>query len=76
MRMNEFRWLIPLPPPDAEILKTYQVTHDFYQEVQHRQDFKAYCQWYEAIAEQHRRELQKMRSDVNLLGFFLRRRRT
>ena len=55
----------------TEICQVYQTTQEFYQEVKYREDFKNYCQWYYAVAEQHQKELQKMRSDINIFGFFL-----
>lgn len=54
---------------DLELLEAAQLTHDFYQEVRDRQDFEAYCQWYYDLAAQHRRELESMRNDINILGW-------
>ncbi|NEP04712.1 MAG: hypothetical protein F6K25_23770 [Okeania sp. SIO2G4] len=57
--------------PATEIFQISQTTQEFYQEVKYRENFQNYCQWYYKIAEQHQKELQKMRSDINILGFFL-----
>ncbi len=56
----------------TEIFQVDQTTQEFYQEVKYREDFNNYCQWYYAIAEQHQKELQKMRGDINIFGFFLK----
>lgn len=74
MLPNNFSQLIPYIQPELEILETYQVTQQFYQEVKYRQEFASYCQWYEETAEFHRQELQKMRGDINLFGWFLRQK--
>ncbi|MEM1172016.1 MAG: hypothetical protein AAGJ08_23785 [Cyanobacteria bacterium P01_H01_bin.35] len=58
--------------PVREICQVDQTTQEFYQEVKYREDFNNYCQWYYAVAEQHQKELQKMRSDINIFGFFLK----
>lgn len=74
---NDLRWIAPTPAdPKPEILEVYQFTHEFYNEVEHRQQFDRYCQWYYATAERHRQELQQMQSDFNLLGWFYRGRRS
>ncbi|NES03836.1 MAG: hypothetical protein F6K22_13900 [Okeania sp. SIO2F4] len=68
----ELREIFPEPNTSAtEICQVYQTTQEFYQEVKYREDFNNYCQWYYAIAEQHQKELQKMRSDINIFGFLL-----
>jgi hypothetical protein len=76
MAYKDHRWLTPdtAPPPAAEILAVYQTTRQFYQEVEGRVEYDRYCAWYRAVAEQHQRELQKMRCDFNLLGWFSGRR--
>lgn len=56
---------------DLEILEAAQLTQNFYTEVRYRQEFDAYCEWYYDIAEQHRRELESMRNDINILGWLL-----
>ncbi|MCU0517411.1 MAG: hypothetical protein MUC60_11230 [Oscillatoria sp. Prado101] len=75
MSFNDLRWLAPAPQPEIEILEAHQTAREFYREVQHRQDFDSYCQWYYSTAERHRQELQKMRGDINIFGWFLRGRR-
>lgn len=56
--------------PAAEILKAHQLTREFHQEVEYREDFNQYCQWYYETAERHRQELEKMRGDINIFGWF------
>ncbi len=62
------------PEPDHPVLEAHQLTKDFYHEVQHRQAFERYCQWYYATASQNQQELQRMQNDFNLLGWFYRSR--
>lgn len=70
MLPNNFSQLIPYLPPELETLETYQFTQEFYQEVKYREEFEAYCQWYDDTAEFHRQELEKMRGDLNLFAWF------
>lgn len=68
---EELRRIIPLPPRVAdETFATYQATTEFYQEVQYRNELERYCHWYYMTAERHRQELQKMRKETNILGWF------
>ena len=72
---NEFQQIIiPAPPPAADIFATYQLANEFYREAQYRQEYQRYCEWYQRKAEYHRQELQKMRGDLNIFGWFCRRR--
>lgn len=71
MLPNNFSQLLPSLQPELEILETYKVTQEFYQEVKYREEFEAYCQWYDETAECHRQELEKMRGDINLFSWFL-----
>ncbi len=68
--------IVPNPPPPAvdEFLAPYQYAGEFYTEVRYRQDFERHCQWYYATAEANRREFEKMRGDINILGWLTRRR--
>jgi hypothetical protein len=67
--------IVPLPQAEAEeILVAHQITFDFYEEVRFREAFDAYCDRYQQLAEQHRRELETLRNDINLLGWFSGRR--
>ncbi len=75
MAFNELRSILPAPQPEIEVLEAHQVAQKFYREVEYRQDFKNYCQWYYETAESHQRELQKMRRDINIFGWFVRSRR-
>ncbi len=70
---HDLRWIAPTPPEsDFAALEVYQLTQEFHEEVQHRQQFDRHCQWYYATAQKHRREAQKMQNDLNLLGWFRR----
>lgn len=67
----------PFEPSSAtasEAVELQQVAYEFSQEVQHRQAFEAYCQWYYATAEQHRAEQAAMENDIPLFSWFWRRR--
>lgn len=71
---EEFQRIVPAPPPAADMFATYQLAYEFSQEVEHRQEFEDYCQWYYLTAQRHREELEKMRGDINLFGWFSRRK--
>jgi hypothetical protein len=59
--------IVPLPQGDADaLLMAHQLSFEFYEEVRFRAEFEEYCQWYQQVAEQHRRELESMRRDINL----------
>jgi len=74
MNLGEPHWLIQRLPTVADILGTYQITYEFYQEVHDRGEHQRHCQWYRQVAQQNQEELERLRGDVNLLGFFYRRR--
>ena len=72
---DEFRQIIPAPQPEIEdTFAAYQATSQFYREVQSRTELKRYCDWYYTTAELHRQELQQMRGELNILGWFRRGR--
>jgi hypothetical protein len=73
--LQDFCWLIPKPQSNPEVLVAYELIRQFHREVESREEFDRYCQWYRAIAAQHRQELEKMRSDINLFGWFCRKLR-
>ncbi|MBD2665463.1 hypothetical protein B6N60_04399 [Richelia sinica FACHB-800] len=60
-------------PPVEEAFATYQTTKQFYHEVETRSEFQRYCQWYHSTAAQNRRDLDKMRGELNIMGWFRRR---
>lgn len=67
--------IVPLPQAEAEdVLVAHQITFEFYEEVRFREAFEDYCQRYQQLAEQHRRELETMQNDINLFGWFNGRR--
>lgn len=74
--MNDIRWVVPVPQGAPDELITYELAHEFYQEVGHREALERHCQWYHATAEANRQELQRMRGDFNLLGWFYGKRRS
>ena len=70
---HEFQSIIPEANQlAAEILQAYQTTNEFYREIQYRENFENHCQWYYATAKQHQEELEKMRGDINIFGWFRR----
>ncbi len=62
-----------LPPQFEAEFATHQTTYEFYHEVQIRAEHQRYCQWYYATATQNRRDLEKMRGEVNIFQWFRRR---
>lgn len=67
------RW-VPLPPATpSEAIVTYEFSRNFYREVAQRQAFADHCQWYHETAAKHQQELESMRGDINILGWFSRR---
>lgn len=73
MLPKEFSQIIPGTGDASEVLETYEVSREFYREVEYREEFERYCQWYYATAVRHRQELKKMRGDINILGWFSRK---
>ncbi|MEO0408504.1 MAG: hypothetical protein AAF289_14245 [Cyanobacteria bacterium P01_A01_bin.135] len=71
---EEIIYTRPLPSfsDDAEdaCLQAAWATHQFYREVEQRQDFEAYCQRYYRLAESHRRESERLSQDADILGWF------
>lgn len=72
---EHYHEIIPIPPQPqaAEAIQAHQITREFYQEIEYRQEFEAYCQWYDQIAAQNRRDLQQMRKEFNFFRLFSRR---
>jgi hypothetical protein len=66
------RPLEPLPNDIGEAIQLQQIAYEFRQEVQYRDDFEAYCQWYYATAAQHQEELAAMKNDIPLFSWFCR----
>lgn len=46
----------------TEALELHQAAIDFQRELEHRQAFEDYCQWYYRIAEQNRAEMASMKT--------------
>lgn len=75
---EQYYWIIPeieTGSQVAEVILAHQVAYDFYQEVEHRKAWQDYVQRYRAMAQQHQQELESMRRDVNVMGWFVRSRR-
>ncbi|MBC7968963.1 MAG: hypothetical protein H7Z11_02315 [Verrucomicrobia bacterium] len=72
--LNHIRWLTIAPQPLSEAIVAYALTRDFYREVEHRAEFEDYCDWYYQTAAANQAELQRMQGDINLFGWFNRRR--
>jgi len=64
----------PVPTPPSDALVTYELTRRFYREVNDRSARDRHYQWYIATAAQHQQELKRMQGDINLLGWFCRRK--
>jgi hypothetical protein len=70
MSSSPLRWIAPIPAPTAEGLVAFELTREFYREVDNREEFERYCEWYRSTAKKHQQELEKMRRDINLMGWF------
>ncbi|MEA5421249.1 hypothetical protein VB712_18655 [Spirulina sp. CCNP1310] len=70
---DPFHFILPTPPPAVGFFAPHALAQEFRREVEYRQDFQAHCQWYRATAQAHQAELQRLRRDVNLFGWFVRR---
>ncbi|MGG6266936.1 hypothetical protein ACQ4M3_31035 [Leptolyngbya sp. AN03gr2] len=73
MPIQNHRWFLPPVQVEPELFEIYRSTHQFYQEVHSREAHDRYCEWYAEISEQNRRELEKMRGDINVFSWFRRR---
>ncbi|MBD2293697.1 hypothetical protein H6G06_09390 [Anabaena sphaerica FACHB-251] len=72
--MKELPYIVPSSQPEVEeVFAVHQTTIEFYQEVQTRSEFQTYCDWYYKTAAENRRELEKMRGELNIMGWFFRR---
>lgn len=73
---QDFREIIPNPGQAVdEIFTVHQTTQEFYREVEYREELDRYCQWYYATAEANRQEFIKMRGELNIFSWFIRKRR-
>jgi hypothetical protein len=71
---KELPYIVPSPQPQAEeVFAVHQTSHEFYQEVNVRLEFKQHCEWYQKTANQNRRDLGKMRRELNIMSWFCRR---
>ncbi len=73
MAQEPLQSIVPLPEIAPEQFQGHQLAVEFRHEVGQRQAFEDYCNWYEAIAQQNRQELEQMRGEFNLFRFFLGR---
>ena len=73
MPIQNHRWFLPSVHVEPELFEVYRSTHQFYQEVQSRESHDRYRAWYASVAEQNRRDLERMRGDVNIFGWFRRK---
>lgn len=53
--------------PSRDPLALQQIAYEFRQEIQYREAFEAYCQWYYEQAKQHQAEYAQMKHDIPLL---------
>ncbi|WP_228038472.1 hypothetical protein [Nodosilinea sp. LEGE 06152] len=75
--MAMFEYLRPrsleTPQEVIEYLELHQAAQEFRLELEHRASLEEYCQWYYQVAAENQRDLEQMRSELNLLGWFNRR---
>ncbi|MBX2864372.1 MAG: hypothetical protein KTR27_12550 [Leptolyngbyaceae cyanobacterium MAG.088] len=57
----------------GETIELQQIAYEFRQEVKHRNDFEAYCQWYYAAAANHQAEYAAMQNDIPFFSWFCKR---
>ncbi|HEY9889136.1 MAG TPA: hypothetical protein V6D02_12095 [Candidatus Obscuribacterales bacterium] len=69
-----FRRYQPPEPEVLEVLELHQLTLAFRQEQEYREAYAAYCERYDAIAQQHQREHAAMQNEPNLFALFWRKR--
>ena len=62
----------PSPNTVSESIQLQQIAYEFRQELQQRDDFEAYCEWYYAAAAQNRAELAAMKHDIPFFSWFCR----
>jgi hypothetical protein len=60
------------PQDVIEHLELHHFAQEFRLEVDYRQQFEAYCQWYYHTAEQNRRDFEQMQGELNLRDWFSR----
>lgn len=69
-----FEYLTPrslaTPKEVIEYLELHQAAQAFRLELEHRDHLDAYCQWYHQTAQSNRRDLEQMRTELNLLAWF------
>ena len=71
---KELPYIVPSPQPETEeVFAVHQTAQEFYHEVNTRSEFKQHCQWYYITAAQNRRDLAKMRGELNIMAWFCRR---
>ena len=68
---QELRRIVPTESSQIEeTIAVNEARSQFYQEVQVRSEFKRYCDWYYDTAKSNRRELKKMRGELNIFYIF------
>lgn len=55
-----------------EHLELQHIAQEFRLEVEYRQRFEEYCEWYYHTAEQNRRDFSQMQAELNLREWFAR----
>jgi len=63
-----FEYLLPESAEVRQVsdyLAAHQATFDFQREVEHRQAFEDYCQWYYKLAKQNQAEMLAMQNDAD-----------
>jgi hypothetical protein len=71
--MKELPYIVPSTQAEIqEAFAVHQTTHEFYYEVKTRSEYNRYCQWYYQTAAENRRDLAKMRGELNIMSWFRR----
>jgi hypothetical protein len=60
------------PQDVIEHLELQHIAQEFRLEVEYREQFDAYCEWYYRTAQQNRRDYEQMKAELNFRDWFSR----
>jgi hypothetical protein len=55
-----------------EYLELHQIAQELHLEIEYREQFEQYCEWYYQTAQQHQQDYARMQLEPNLLSLFNR----
>ncbi len=69
--LEPLHWIVPQPGREVpDCLALHALSQDFQREVEERSSHESHCQWYADLATQHRRDLERMRREVNFFSLW------